>query len=272
MIGIQIGVQIGTQIGVQIGASGSGGSIAGVTRDATSGAYRPNSAAEWALLLAAAGDVAGGPSGAWPCQDASGNLADVIGANPLVPTGAGHAYSVAEAGWTSVTVTLTNGGANRFGLAAGTFDPSAHSVMWLGYMDVTPPAGVRGLICGSDSAAATELAGMVSGAANHPEVKDLAAGTAGTSVITAGMSPYVLQLNRTGTSVTFYTLQEKVVGTYGAGIVDGNKGFGAGVVTSAGIKLNYGTLFLDAAAERTSGQIKNLLTTLGGGLWTFPWS
>ena len=84
--------------------------VAGVTRDATSGWYVPANATEWTALLAGTGIA--NPSNLWLSQQASGNLPDSIGSTPLVPFN-GPSYQNTVAGWSRKAVGTVDGGGNQ---------------------------------------------------------------------------------------------------------------------------------------------------------------
>lgn len=72
-------------------------------RDTTSGWVCPETAAEWTTLLSGSGLDA--PSSTWLCQDASGDVLDVIGSADLTPSG-GLSYQQTATGWTRKGVKL----------------------------------------------------------------------------------------------------------------------------------------------------------------------
>src|SRR6185312_9979983 len=83
-----------------------------VTRDATSGRWIPQSAAEFSSLYS--GTSIANPSSLHLCQEASGNLADSIGSRPFV--GSGGTYRSAVTGWARKAVLLGQGTAEIFSL------------------------------------------------------------------------------------------------------------------------------------------------------------
>jgi hypothetical protein len=85
--------------------------VAVVTKDATSGWWLPQSAAEWTSLLAGRLTAYSNPTQLWKMQEASGTLADSIGTATLTASGS-VAYQQAVTGWSTKAVVPTAGGAN----------------------------------------------------------------------------------------------------------------------------------------------------------------
>jgi uncharacterized repeat protein (TIGR01451 family) len=240
--------------------------INAVSKDATSGIYVPASSTEMTNLglFAAANTL-------WLSQEASGNLADSIGALTLTAN-ATPGYQAAITGWTRKGVALTDGTANqRFGATTGVGpDPSTTSSAWLVYVKLTTatPAATRGVLGLASNVSVQHTSG-----ADQIKIVCVGVTTAGATTYTDGsVHPLLLVYDRTNSRVKAYTDKEVITGTYGAGATDGNKGFGTGgsVSTPAGGNVLYGALWTGANAESlsTSATAKTLLQTLG---WTIPW-
>lgn len=106
--GAHIGPYIGPAIGPRVSAAPD--PLAGVTRDAASTIYRPQTAAEWNTVLTAAGAAALTPIFGLNCQVASGDLLNTFGSsgfNGIV--GGTLAYQQAVPGWTATCVKTTDG-------------------------------------------------------------------------------------------------------------------------------------------------------------------
>lgn len=267
MIGVRVGVKPGVFVGVSAGTLSDsiaplpGGVIAGVSRDSTSGIYCPANATEWGLMMAAVPLVSGNPTGLWLCQETSGNLADSIGANPLVVAGT-PTFRQANTGWTRLSVSITATTVQAFSLAAGPFDPSAHSVMWMWYGCLTAtPGGSRTVLTVSNGATGINVFHLVSN-----KLQIFCGANSATTVQTYTTTtnfPMAIVYNRTASTCTLYTDKEALTVTF-ASAVDGNKGLGA--VSGSGdpsARTSYLTALIDGAAELTTTNVRNLYSKLG---------
>lgn len=272
MIGPRVGIAVGPRIGAAIGVdanelSALGGApnpMASVTRDATSAIYCPANASEWTTTLTVAGLAGGNPAGLWLCQEASGNLADAIGANPLVVAGA-PTFQNANAGWTRKSVNITATTVQAFSLGAGSFDPSSVSVAWLGYCCLTAtPGGNRTVITPTNAATSIHVDHQVS----NKLIIGCGASTA-TSVntyTTSTIFPIAVVYNKTALTCTMYTALEALTVVFSV-VIDGSKGIGAVIGSSdPSAHWAYLTAFTGAAAEQfTTAAMRTLLQTLA---WT----
>jgi hypothetical protein len=266
MIGPRVGTVVGVAAGVAVGVSadelggGTANPMAGVTRDATSGIYRPSNATEWTTTLAVAGLGGGNPTGLWLCQDASGDLADAIGSNPLVVSGA-PAYRQSNTGWTTKSFNITATTVQAAILAAGVFNPAADSIAWLGYCCLTgTPGGNRNVLTLTNNATGIRVDHTV---ANKLQMTCGAnTATSANTYTTSTIFPIAIVYNRTATSCKLYTELEELTVTY-ASVGDGNKGIGA--VQSTGDSTahwNMLTAFSSTAAELSTANMRSLLQTL----------
>lgn len=273
MIGLRVGLAVGARVGAAVGISGDelgfGGALAGVSQDSTSLKYAPANATEWSTTLGVAGIASGNPSSLYLCQEAAGNLADSIGAVPLV-VGSTPSYQQTITGWTRRGVAITATTLQTFSVGAGVgANPAATSVAWLLYVATTvAPGGNRNVVYPSGSATPVGLDHIVTG--GKLMIRCAAATTNSLNSYTlATVYPLLLVYNRTAGSVTMYTDQEVLAGTYSAAVTDGTKGIGA--TQGAGdpsSKFFYMSVFSGGAAEFTTAQARSLLQTLG---WTIPW-
>lgn len=254
-------ISIGPRIGIGMGGSASVASMANVSLDATSGKYCPATAGEWVSTMAVSGIGGIGPSLLWLCQDASGNLADAIGAFTATVTGAPLTYQAAITGWSRFGIT---GGDAGTGAAASTSgglpDPASASTLMLGYAISALPAAQRNMqIIGSANSSSSQVrstntARLVSGVNS----------AIGVSNMIGQVRPIVLLYDVTGNRALLYTDQDKISTTR----------FGA---TGKSLQLSfsfpgswlYACAFFGSAAELSDAQVKTLLQTLN---WTIPWS
>lgn len=234
-----------------------------VTKDATAGLYLPASATE-ATALAACKSLTFAPISIWNLQDASIGAADANGNHALASVGT-VSFAQTSAAFTRKVMTWTAGiNGLRFASSSTDLDPSAHSILLMLLVDPTAGA-TRSIICGSDSAAGTELRFSLNSGGTLPVVKDLAAAINGASDMTTGTNYHLctLQFDRTNGKVVIYNNTEKVTGTYGAGVVAGNLGFGNSVVNACAASAAWACAIQGSGAEITSTQLKAIYQGIG---------
>lgn len=233
--------------------------IPGVSRDVQSNVYVPANATEWTNLLAAAGDAVGGPTSVYLCQEASGNLADSVGAFPLTATGTGLTYAQAVPGWARLGILANDGGTGVFtSTDAALPDISLASCAWLLYFSATLPVGGNRVFCGmGTTTTVTALSQITTG------FDRIIAGSSaiGLQNATGQVRPRVLMHNKTASIDRLYNDLEKIQPTFGAAAT----GKTVTLQSSAHAPglLIYAARFDGAAAERTDAQWKTLLQTLG---------
>lgn len=221
------------------------------TRDATSNKFVPVSTAEFNNLGIAS------PSSIWLCQEASGNLADSVGAVTLSANGTAD-YQQAIAGWTRLGIHYTETAAERHGVAAGTYNPNSGSVAWLCYVLLTSAAGTRTFMPIAGAGGTPMWAGMTS--AGLVRINCAGVATDGAADHRGQVRPVLFKYDRTATTVQIFTNLETVNGTYNAVTTDGIKGLGAGAGTPPVCDMLYAACWTGAAAEGLSAAT---LTALG---------
>lgn len=235
--------------------------MTGVARDATSNIYAPASTAQWMQTMTVAGLGAGAPALCWGCQDASGNLADLIGSNAGVMTGT-PTYQVAVSGWSRLGVVGADAGT---AVAASTTvgNPATVSYLALGYVGITAaPAAVRQIHTVGTGTVTTDRFNLTTAALQAVSGGSLTTGPSSPGFV--AVRPQVLLYDVTNNRCLAYSDQDKVVTTRAA-------------TTGAKYAINfsftgawlYTALFTGAQAELTDAQIKTLLTTLG---WSPAWT
>lgn len=265
MLGPRAGAKAGTRVGLAVGPSAdelSAGTAPSASRDATSNIYVPATAGEWTALSLTA------PDDLWLSQEASGNLADSIGAVALTAN-ATPGYSAAISGWSRVGVSLTEGTANqRFSAGIGVGpSPASVSIAFLAYVKIkTAVAGAtRGILGLGGNLAVQQQSGL-----QKIRIACVGVNTNGTANYADGsVHPLLFVYDRTNSKVVVYTDLETFTGTYNVGATDGNKGYGAGgsITTPTGMNVLYGAAYSGANAEALSTQAtaKSYLQALG---WT----
>lgn len=266
---IGIGLSIGPRIGIGIGTFGVNTpqtfSMATVARDATSNIYCPANAAQWTQTLGVAGITSGNPAGLWLCQEASGTLADSIGALPLTSSGA-WTYQSAITGWTRLGLSCLDAGtATLLSTDASLPDISTTSQLIFAYisMPAAAPAVVR-VVCASGT---TMLAFRI----NTTPVALCVGTNTGTGAAnpTGAVRPVVLKLDRSNNTGVLYTDQEKLTASNVTTMTGKRVGFGGLGANTPAMIVGYGAVFTSTAAQMTDAQVKTLLTTVG---WSIPWS
>lgn len=234
------------------------------TKDATTGRYLPQSAAEIAALTMAA------VNSLWLFQMPSGNATDQVGSLTLTAAGT-PLYDQVVPGWATHGIAFNSTVAQRFGAASGVGpDPSTTSVLWCGLMSCGATPGANRILVGASATATTECY-VKETTASHARLtcKNVSA-TDGTADMSAAAVQLVyIVYDRTHGTVTVYTEQEKIVGTYNAGVTDGIKGFGALSGSSCAGNLLWGIQRNGAAAEMSAAAIKAEMQLLGASP---PWS
>lgn len=198
------------------------------------------------------------------CQEVSGNLADTIGSVPLAFAST-PLYNASLSGWARRFVGITSTTLQKFSAAIATGpDPGTQSVTWLVYLALTvTPGGNRNVVVLSNNAAGLRIDHTILN-----KLQLICNGVTATSVVTygTGVMPCLITFDRTAGTVALCTDKERLVGTYSAGVVDGEKGFGA-VTTNgdAGARYGWNAIWTGAAAEAfsTAGASRSLLQTLG---------
>ena len=240
-----------------------------VTFDATSGIRVPASAAEWASMLAYVGIASGGPSALYLCQEASGNLADSIGAfTQTVGVGVpAITYQNVIAGWSRLGIgpSADASTGSAFNASASLPDVSVASMLTISYaiLQATPGATRR-----LDSSGTPTRSIFVINTTPRVVATSGANTTTGASDPSGAVRPWVNKVNRTANVNVFYTNQEKLAPAIGAITGKQLQVIGGGT-TCPQFKLLYSAAFFNAAAELSDAQVKALLIGLG---WSIPWT
>lgn len=203
------------------------------------------------------------------CQELSGNLADSIGAVPLVVAST-PSFRLSLSGWKRKFVGITTTTLQKFSAAIATGpNPGTQSVTWLTFLALTiTPGGNRSVIVLSNGATGIKV--------EHTGLNKLiltvnGVAITGTVVYGTGVIPCLITFDRTAGTVALCTDQERLVGTYSAGVLDGEKGFGAVVGNGdAGARYGWNAIWTGANAEAfsTVSASRSLLQTLG---WSVLW-
>lgn len=237
-----------------------------VTRDTTSGKRVPASSAEWTAVMSRAGLATGNPSSQWLCQEASGNLADSIGAISLTAAGTPN-YQQAIAGWTRKGVTFDDATSDAFSSTSGSLPTLlTESQLVIAYvkMPAAAPAATRNIIL--LGGAGTRFTATINTTPRLIATHTPNTSTGAVNACDDAVHPIVLR-HRATAEADLFTDAEKLspafsVTVAGRGLLIGS----ASAIAAVG--LLYLVSFHLAAADLTDAQVKTLLQTLG---WTVGW-
>lgn len=232
---------------------GLGASIGGST------IFTPSTAGEFTALGITA------PSNLWLCQEASGNLADSIGALTLTAN-ATPLYQQTVPGWTRKAVGFNETAAQRFQALAGSGpNPATQSVAWLCYFRLSSmPGAARRLLTAADGLATTGVLATLTSAGLILLTCVNVGATGLYNYQDGNVHPLLLVYDRTNSLVRVYTDKEQINGTYSAGAVDAQKGLAAaGAGTSLPGLIPWAFAASGATAE---GYGKTTLRKLGWSL------
>lgn len=270
---MRVGLSVGLDVGLACGTGATDGAVAPTwTIDATSGKGVPASSAEWATLISELA-IGAAPSSLYLMQEASGNIADTIGAVPLTASGAGRSYANVISGWSRLALGTADGVAGSFGVASGVGpNMSTTSAAMLAYLRIDNATAERSLMAFSTTA--SDLVQVNVTATGIPRAYIDAGNTLGVTAHEGGAAiPVLLVYDRTNARARVYTNAEKILPVYGAVALDGEKFYGAasGGVANATSRFLYSCWWTGANAEwlSTDANAKSLLQKLG---WTIPWS
>lgn len=253
-VGLRVGGRRGPAVGLGIDELGTSVDPFAAFRDASSAKACPTSLAQWALMTSKV------PSHTWGFQDAAGNIAATVGTALTVANA--PTYQATVTGWTRKALRFNTTVNQRaaFAAAAGP-NPATGSVAWFGLIDPTATPATTGILMfatdgtpilntriNSTPRIGVNCNGVIATGSNDP--------------VTGGVRPVLLVYNKTATTVKAYTDQEIVAGTYNAGVVDGNKGYGA-VGTPCAMDVLLGAAFQGADAEFTDSDARNLFRNIG---------
>jgi hypothetical protein len=233
--------------------------------DATSGQAVPADATEWAAFIAANSLTIAAPTNLYLCQEASGNLADSIGALTLAAANT-PLYQQAVTGWTRKGVGFNGGTAQHF---ANTGYPAANTssrfiLMYWSGLTAAPLAGGTMLTHGTNITAIGVSQNITTGRARYRNGATIVDTTA---AVTA--TPIAFLHNIDTSAARLYTNAQKLSPAYaaaaGTNLYIGAQS-GASILTGT---LYYLAIWSGAAAEVDDAQVLALHEALG---WSPSWT
>lgn len=247
-----------------------------VTKDATSGRYIPQTAAEWTTLLAGTGISP--PDSLWRCQEASGNLADSIGSAAMVASGS-PTYANVVSGWTSRAVDCADASTQFFRASGPNIGGSVMVFAWIAFPASAP--SLRRSVITLGAAYGTQLAVNTKVNSNptlialedHGDDGTGSGGGTGTSTYTTdpvggGVHPVLAQGNVTAHTAFLSTDLEQVIDATalsGADALDGFVWLGGNNAQnwfSGGNGFIYAAAWFGSHAEISAAQGAALVTLL----------
>lgn len=241
-----------------------------VSQDSTSLWYLPADSTEWTELLD--GTTMSGPSNLWLCQEASGNLTDVIAGDTatLVNVFGTLAYQQAITGWTRDAITTTDGNVINFANSGTGINLGTTSAMMLAFVERTgTPADTR-IIMGMGGALYANILSAWLDASNHLRIgtgtSPTAAGTVDHGLNT--LVPIILQHDVTNSVQRIITPSETITQSFTAVSNEAGQVFlgTLGGVGGGPVGVAYWALWQGAAAEMSTGEITELLSRLEDGV------
>lgn len=244
-----------------------------VARDATSLIRVPESTAEWTDFINRFDIGVAVPGSVWLCQEASGNLADSISSVTLTGAGATRAYQQAISGWTRLGVKVIAAlSVDKFVAGSGVGpNPSTTSVTMLAIVTLpaTPPSGDRSFIGFSLNNATTGAYLLHRSSTGVLRYRVFNVNVSGAVSHSAATHAFVITYNRTAGTAKMYSELEKIIGTYNAGVPDGDKGIASNSsALTSDVRMAYAAMWSGAGAEMTDGDVSTLLNAMG---YSVPW-
>jgi RHS repeat-associated protein len=149
----------------------------GVTRDATSHWFVPQSSTEWTNLLVGTGIP--NPTNLWKCQETGGNLADSIGSATLTAhNNGGMSYAQTVSGWTRKAVALAEGFTSNWQSTSTLCNPATTKCTMFGIIYQAIPTVQRDVFSMGDGNGARADANKVVIFTNRLQTQEVWNGTA----------------------------------------------------------------------------------------------
>lgn len=242
-----------------------------VTKDPTSGKYRPASAAEWTELLAGSGIA--NPSILLLCQESTGPLADSISTFTFAATDS-PLYQQAVPGWASVGVALTEGSTARFTNSdSGLPDLSTTSCMAFAWVTFPAPTGgySHESVLTLGPGASYVAAQVADDSPYYLEAQSdavIVTGSTSELLFDGNVHPLIVQYDHTNAVVNIQTDLETIsppIGTPSGQKIWLGGDNGVDLWRSGGQTFIYVAVWFGAAAELDAGHRATLLTRLESG-------
>jgi hypothetical protein len=255
-------MRVGIRVGIGSGLS-AGDPRSGVTQDATSLIYTPNTAAEWTTFLAAISSSLAAPDHLWRLQEASGHPADSIGSKTLTATTAGNApgYQRAITGWTRKAIGGPGSVAANLSNTAMVNTATTSFIVFLLARSATATVALRS-VCSYGSPAIQQPMSAKTRFRLGASITDSTLDHAGATV-----HPYLFAHNVTGSTCKLYSDLEKITATFGASVGSTMTLTGSTAAEPSAADFLYACAW--DAATITDAEAKGLIRGLGyAPTWT----
>jgi len=244
-----------------------------VTSDATSSVFIPQSSSEWTTFNALNGWA--NPAHLYLLQESSGNAADSIGSATLTASATAPLYHQAVTGWSTLAVGFTDNTLNqRFLNTSGMVDISTTSMLALGYcaFAATQTSALNSIFTFGTT---SNFCRTSLNTTPRFRVDSVGNGQVGTGTVGTGVHAFVLKCDRTNTTVTNYTLVDKLTPTFASGMTGNQFALGAysnGSQRTCGFNCLYLAIWTGSNAEKSDADVKNLIVQLGNTHFTPNWT
>lgn len=259
-VGLRVGIRTGIRAGIAPGISTDEISSAGDPLQF------PTTGSGWTAIGA---PVA--PNALFQLQETSGAPADSIGTTTLTAPSAAPAYHQSVVGWSRFALRYTNQASpNQYWSHANApvLTLASNSCMMLALARMTGAPSTDGAVlsCGTT----TTVQALVTSASKF-KIKAGANSATGTASPGTTVHPIVMVVNRTATTVNFYTDQEQLTPTWDGTITGAQIALGGtpAITLSGPIDLLGAACWYGANAEMTTNQVRTLLQ--GMGVTGIPW-
>jgi PKD repeat protein len=249
-----------------------------VSSDATSGAYLPATDAEWTAMIADIGNAMSNPDEIWlPGSTASGNI---VGVNGLVTLNTKNTplYMQPVTGWATGAVAWGEGTTKGFDSTdADLPDMATEDALVLMYVALTLPISGRNVLhLGTPSASRASVDALSTSNIRTFQGGTITNGNGAVGTFT-GVRCLLFQVDRTNTVIRVMTDLEKIEPIWDADMLGKAIAIGAGPaggspLASCAASVLYMAMWKGAKARISLAQGKSLITGLGNGLWTPPWT
>lgn len=245
--------------------------IAGVSRDALSGKYVPETPAEWRTFLdSSAGGFAvfttkSTPLGIWLCQEASANLADSSGNGLTLTAANAPAYQQTVTGMTRKGVVCADGTAKTFSSTSSSLpDISTTSALVLAIVQTpaSAPAANRNIVAIGVAANRSYLGIDTTGKLRATSVSSVALSSA--SVCDGGLHVVADRINRGTLAAAGFLDAVTVTPTASSGMTGKRLEIGSQSGALLASNTIYACLYLFSGQDWSDTEVANLITKING--------
>jgi hypothetical protein len=246
--------------------------LLGVTQDATSNVYVPQSSSEWTTFNAANGWA--NPDHLYLFQEASGNIVDKIGSSNLTVAGA-PTYQQSVTGWSTLALHFTEATNNQRATSTAITNINTTSCTVLAYIRTpTTPAAARAYLTLGTT---TNTAKFTLTTTPRYRTDSVANTATDTATVPSTVQCHVLKVDRTNNVVKGYITAAAgiLTPTFNSAMTGNQLSIGSvnnGTVATIGMDVLYCAIWVGSNAEKTDQDIKSLMMQLGNNFWSPSWT